>query len=122
MQQIFVELYNYRRAWHALPVDQKRLFADHVLKEVEGLSQHGVEVIGWGMNDPNTDRRANYDFFCVYRVPSVEFQRAFEANISASKWHEYFEQVNISGASSAPSSLLDANVALRSPEPQRTGA
>ena len=36
------------------------------------------EIVGWGVNDPGTDERAAYDFFCVYRVPSVEFQRAFE--------------------------------------------
>jgi hypothetical protein len=119
MQQIFVELYNYGPAWHALPADKRRSYTDIVLKEVEGLAQHGIQVIGWGMNDPNTDRRAPFDFFCVYRVPSVEFQRAFETNIRASGWYDYFEQVNISGAVLSPSALLDANVTLRKPQAQK---
>ena len=96
MQQIFVELYSYRPSWRALPEEERRAFADRVLKEVEQLNGHGVEIVGWGMNDPNTDRRADHDFFCVYRVPSIEFQRAFEANINASKRHDYFVQVNVS--------------------------
>ena len=43
------------------------------------------------------DRRAPYDFFCVYRVPNVELQREFERQIVASGWYDYFEQVNVSG-------------------------
>ena len=120
MQQIFIELYNYRQSWHALPVDERRRFSALIQADAQGLIEHGVEVIGWGMNDPDTDRRAHWDFFCVYRVPSAEFQRAFEAKINSSKWYEYFEQVNVSGASLSPSALLDANVKLREPESQTT--
>ena len=40
---------------------------------------------------------------------------------TSSKWYEYFEQVNVSGASLSPSALLDANVKLRKPEAQKTG-
>lgn len=122
MQQIFIELFNYRQSWHALPADEKRRFADQIQGQVQGLARQGVEVIGWGMNDPDTDRRAHYDFFCVYRVPSAELQRAFEANIHASKWYEYFEQVNVTGASLSPAALLDANVELRKPESQRAAS
>jgi haloalkane dehalogenase len=119
MQQIFIELFNYRQSWLALPAAEKRRFADLIQGQAQVLARQGVEVIGWGMNDPDTDRRAPYDFFCVYRVPSVEFQRAFEANISASKWYEYFEQVNVTGASLSPAALLDATVESRKPESQR---
>jgi haloalkane dehalogenase len=121
MQQIFIELYSYRASWHALPAGERRRFADLILADAQGLTEHGVEVVGWGMSDPDTDRRAPWDFFCVYRVPSAEFQRAFEAKINSSKWYEYFEQVNVSGASLSPSALLDANVKLRKPEAQKTG-
>jgi haloalkane dehalogenase len=76
------------------------------------------EIVGWGVNDPGTDERAAYDFFCVYRVPSVEFQRAFEQKIGASGWYDYFYQVNISGAALSPRELLEQNVSMRAPKRQ----
>lgn len=122
MQQIFIELYNYRASWQALSTGERRRFADLILADAQGLTQYGVEVIGWGMNDPDTDRRAPWDFFCVYRVPNAEFQRVFEAKISSSKWYEYFEQVNVSGASLSPTALLDANIKSSKPASQRTAS
>lgn len=115
MQQIFVELYSYRPSWLALSEAQRRDFTDGILGAVEGLTGQGVEVLGWGMNDPATDRRAPYDFFCVYRVPSAEFQRGFEAAIAGSGWHDHFDQVGISGGIVTPAALLAANVALQRP-------
>ena len=122
MKQIFIELYNYRPYWHSLPAEERRRFTDFILGEAQGLAQHGVEVIAWGMNDPDTDQRAPYDFFCIYQVPSLEFQRAFEAKVKASKWYEYFDQVNVSGAGMSPSELLSANVELRKPVSQKAGS
>ena len=118
MRQVFVELYNYRPAWHALPTEQKEAFAKGVLNAVEEAGRHELEVVGWGMNDPNTDRRAAYDFFCIYRVPSVQFQRGFEASIAGSGWYNYFEQVNVSGAIVSPADLLKANITIETPKAQ----
>ncbi|MEQ8344967.1 MAG: hypothetical protein RIB84_24740 [Sneathiellaceae bacterium] len=115
MQQLFVELYSYRPAWRALSERQRQDFATGILAAVQGLTEQGVEVLGWGMNAPATDRRAPYDFFCAYRVPSADFQRGFEAAIAESGWHDYFDQVAVSGDILAPADLLAANVALRSP-------
>ncbi len=115
MQQIFVELYNYRPAWLSLSEAERRAFADGILGAVGGLADQGVEVLGWGTNDPATDHRAPYDFFCAYRVPSAEFQRGFEAAIGESGWYEYFDQVAVSGTAVSPAELLAGNVALQRP-------
>jgi len=45
------------------------------VRPVKGLKSAGVDILAYGLNSPETDRRAPYDFFCVYRVPNVEFQR-----------------------------------------------
>ena len=58
MRQIFIELFNYRQSWLALPVAEKRRFADLIQGQAQFLARQGVEVIGWGMNEPDTDRRA----------------------------------------------------------------
>jgi haloalkane dehalogenase len=77
-----------------------------------------VEVIGYGANDPDTDHRAPYDFFSVYRVPDTVTQREFEASIAASGWYQYFEQVNVSGAALSPIGALLNNVVLLPPAKQ----
>src|SRR6266516_2320335 len=78
MQQVFIELYNYRPAWAKCPESERTDFAKKVVEAVKGLKSAGVDVVAYGMNSPETDRRAPYDFFCVYRVPNVELQREFE--------------------------------------------
>jgi hypothetical protein len=97
MQQIFIELYNYGPTWAKCSESERTAFAKKVVEAVKGLKSAGVDVVAYGMNSPETDRRAPYDFFCVYRVPNVELQRAFEQQVAASGWYEYFEQLNVSG-------------------------
>jgi hypothetical protein len=97
MQQIFVELYNYGPARGKCSENERTDFVKKVIEAVNGLKSAGVDVIAYGKNPHETDRRAPYDFFCVYRVPSAEFQREFERQITTSGWYNYFEQVNIGG-------------------------
>ncbi|MFJ9367388.1 haloalkane dehalogenase [Nocardia sp. NPDC101769] len=118
MQQIFVELYNYRPEWRALDDEQRQTFVMGVMDALTGLQKQGVEVIGYGANDLETDRRAPYDFFCVYRVPDVDAQRKIEAEVAASGWYDYFDQVNVSGAARTPIGTLLNHVALLPPAPQ----
>ncbi len=118
MQQVFVELFNYTDRWRALSPAQREEFVAGIQAAVNGLVADGVEVVGWGFNDPDTDRRAPYDFFCVYRTPSAEFQRGFEAAITGSGWHDYFDQVAVSGATSTPEALLAAYARLDRPASQ----
>lgn len=118
MQQIFVELYNYTHAWRQETRDAREAFVAQIFGALEQLAGHGVEVLAYAVNDPATDRRAPYDFFCVYRVPDAAFQRVFESQIAASGWYRYFEQVNLSGAALTPPAVLLANIELAAPGPQ----
>ncbi|WP_051341915.1 haloalkane dehalogenase [Pseudonocardia spinosispora] len=112
MQQLFVELYNYRDEWTELPFEQRRAFVTALPAALASLRERGLEILGFGVNDPATDRRAPYDFFSAYRVPNAELQREFEAAIAASGWYDYFEQVNVSGAALSPVGALLRNAAL----------
>ena len=53
--------------------------------------------------------------FCVYRVPSAEFQREFERQVTASGWYNYFEQVNISGPAEDFAAVLLGNAKMARP-------
>lgn len=115
MQQIFVELYNYGPAWGKCSKNERTEFVKKVIESVNGLKSAGVDVIAYGKNSHKTDRRAPYDFFCVYRVPSAELQREFERNINASGWYNYFEQVNIGGPAEDFAAVLLGNAKMDRP-------
>ena len=114
MKQVFIELFNYKDSWRDLPAAAREEYASAVLAAVTRQREDGIEVIGWGFNDPATDRRAPYDFYCVYITQSAEFQRGFEAEVGATGWYDYFEQVNVSGAISTPEALLRSYARLDS--------
>jgi hypothetical protein len=115
MQQIFIELYNYRPAWAKCSESERTDFAKKIVEAVKGLKSADVDVVAYGMNSPDTDRRAPYDFFCVYRVPNVEFQREFERQVAASGWYDYFEQVNVSGDAQDFEAVLLGNARMARP-------
>ncbi len=118
MQQIFVELYKYRQEWIDLSAAERESFVGQLAAALAALQTQGVEVVGYGVNDPDTDHRAPYDFFSVYRVPDVGLQRLFEAGIAASGWYTYFDQINVSGAALTPAGALMKNVLLQPPQRQ----
>ena len=114
-QYIFVELYNYGPAWAKRSENERTDFVKKVIEALNGMKTAGVDVIGFGKNSPETDRRAPYDFFCVYRVPNAQFQREFERRIAVSGWNDYFEQVNISGAAEDFTAVLLGNAKMARP-------
>lgn len=115
MKQIFIELFSYRDEWRRTPETERQAYVAAVSEALGRQRDAGLEVIGWGFNDPATDRRAPHDFYCVYTTPSWQAQRAFEAEIAAAGWYDRFEQVNISGAVSTPEALLQSYARLETP-------
>lgn len=114
-QHIYIELFNYKDSWLNLPQEVRDSFAEGVSQAVAGLVDKGVSVIGYGFNDVSTDRRAPYDFFCVYALPDAGFARAFEKEVAASGWYDFFEQANVSGAAMTAAAGLRVNAELGRP-------
>lgn len=63
-------------------------------------------MVAWARNDPDTDHRAPFDYFCIYRVRDEATQRDFERIVQESGWYDYFEQLAVSGLSQEPAELL----------------
>lgn len=112
MQQIFIELFNYKDAWRDASDADRNAYRQGVLGAIAKQVSEGVEIISWGFNDIETDRRAPYDFYCVYKTASAQYQRRFEAEIAAAGWYDYFDQANVSGALSTPETMFAALVKL----------
>jgi hypothetical protein len=115
VQQIFIELYNYGPAWAKCSENERADFIKKIIDAVSEMKAAGIDVVAYGKNARETDRRAPYDFFCVYRVPSAEFQREAERRIAASGWYDHFEQVNVSGPAEDFADALLGNVQMVRP-------
>ena len=62
-QQIFIEAYRYREKWLNLPQQERDAYVDAVSQAIANMEAQGVQVIAFGFNAPQTDRRAPYDCF-----------------------------------------------------------
>ncbi|WP_299404819.1 DUF6616 family protein [uncultured Roseobacter sp.] len=112
----YIELYNYTQSWRDLPQNERSSFTKAVDSAIEEMRKNGADVLGFGFNEHATDRRAPYDFFCIYTLPSSDFARSFEQQVEASGWYGYFEQKNLSGPLETPATILGHNVMLDGPE------
>ena len=109
VNQLFVELYNYKDAWRETSSEQRHQFVEGVMQSIGTLADSGIEILGCAHNDLATDRRAPYDFFCVYRVADQQAQKTFFDEIERSGWYDRFDQVNLSGPALNPPGLLFDN-------------
>lgn len=108
--RVFIELYSYKPAW-VIKKCQRTAIIDKVIENVGGLAGVGINVLAYGRNDESTDRRAPYDFFCVYQVSDANTQHAFEREIAKSGWYDIFDQVNVSGVAIPYPDLLSSHIA-----------
>lgn len=115
MSYIFIELFNYADKWREASDAFRTEFTEQIIGAFSQMPGLGIEIVAWGFNDRDTDARAPYDFFCVYRVATREAQSGFEAMIRASGWFDYFEQVNVRGLARSGEDMLRANARLELP-------
>ncbi|MBR0896762.1 hypothetical protein JQ616_17500 [Bradyrhizobium tropiciagri] len=105
MTFMYVELFNYRDAWRNEGPEKRTAFLEWVSAQSSSLPDEKFEVVGFGMNDPETDKRAPYDFFCVFKFADQESLDMTFAAIAASDWYRYFDQVNLSGPIRQPAEM-----------------
>ena len=118
MNQLIVEMFNYRDAWTEISSEDRQRFVEGVMQGIGKMSPADVEIIGYAHNLPSTDRRAPYDFFCVYRVADQQARSRLFDQIEQSGWFDYFDQVNLGGPALTPLGLLLDNAGLVTPDEQ----
>jgi hypothetical protein len=109
---IYVELWKPRAAWHALGAAERRTFVDGIGPSVGQLTDDGIELVGFAVNDDDTEHRADYPWIAVWRMPTRELAVVLERAVIDFGFHEYFEQVNARGAIVAPDAVLAAMAAV----------
>ena len=102
----FIEAWTATDAWKALSDQEQLAYLESLAAPIESILAGGVEIISWGVNNLETDQRADYDFFALWSFPNAESVKSFEQAVAGSGWYKYFLQVNMSGEASTPAVVM----------------
>ncbi len=109
---LYVELWKPRDAWRTLSAAERRTFVDGIGPSVGQLTDAGVELLGFAVNDHDTAHRADYPWIAVWRMPTKELAVMLEKAVIDYGFHDWFEQVNARGTIVAPDAVLAAMAAV----------
>lgn len=109
---LFIEAWKPTQAWLNLSKEERTNYVAAVGGAIQQLTDAGVEIVGWGMNDEDTDKHNGFDYFAVWKFPNKEMVKQFEETVSAAGWYNYFTQVNASGTLISPPAVLGHSINL----------
>lgn len=108
---LFLELWKPKQRWLDLTAEERAEYIEGIGPSIEGLLEEGVELVGIGTNDEDTDRRADYAYWAVWRMPEDLVER-FENTVREDGFYDYFEQVNARGEERSPEEVFGRLIAL----------
>ncbi len=107
-----IEQWRYKATWKALPPADRQAFVAGVGAAVGQLAAAGITTLGFGLNDPATDHRADYDFWAIWQCPDAAGANTFQKAVAGSGWYELFEHRNMSGEVLEPGVVLEMHIAV----------
>ncbi|WP_321372265.1 DUF6616 family protein [uncultured Draconibacterium sp.] len=110
--ECFIELWSVRQAWKQLSREERKAYLEQIEPHLQSLLEKGVEIVGWGVNDEATTHRANFDFYAVWKFPTLDMKKEFEAVVMEANWYNYFHQENVSGELTIPDEIIGKLIAL----------
>jgi len=108
----FIELWNAKPEWLALSQQERADYMAQIGPHIGGLLEKGVEILTWSENDPSTSKRADYDFFAIWKFPDEATANDFQNLVEGAGWYNYFEQTNIQGATNSVENVISSLVQL----------
>ncbi|HEY3354426.1 MAG TPA: DUF6616 family protein [Polyangia bacterium] len=103
---LYVELWNARPEWLALPADKRGELMTKLGAAVPALVQTGIQLVGFARCDADVPHRAAYRYLAVWSMPDASLARTLEEAVEQFGWHRYFEQVNARGDVLPPAAVL----------------
>lgn len=103
---LYVELWNARPEWLALSGEEKQAYLKQVGTGIQTLTDAGVELVGFALNEEETPYRAAYRYLAAWKMPGKEQIILLENILEQARWHDYFDQVNARGELLAPEAAL----------------
>lgn len=111
MTKLFLELWKPKDTWRELSLDDREAYVQSIGPSIERLLAQGVELVGIGTVDDDTDQRADYDYWAVWSIPDDEMVDRFEKAVRDDGFYDYFDQINARGAPEGPQSVFGAMMA-----------
>ena len=94
---LYLELWSAREGWLSKTPEERRAFFDGVGAVTAEMGEKGAEMIAVARADDDTDRRADYEYMALWRMPDRETALEFERIIAGLGWYELFHQENMRG-------------------------
>ena len=110
--KVYIELWKAKESWHALSQEERGIYMAQLGPAIGEMIANGMEVVNWGVNDPDTDHRADCDFWSVMKFPTAELVESFEKTVDGAGWYNYFQQINVCGEGSSPDEVIGKIIAL----------
>uniref|UniRef100_UPI0032180F2F DUF6616 family protein n=1 Tax=uncultured Draconibacterium sp. TaxID=1573823 RepID=UPI0032180F2F len=104
--ECFIELWSARDSWKELSKKERGDYLGQIGPHLQILLKQGVEIIGWGENNEATSHRAGFDFYAVWKFPTTDMKKEFEAVVMEAGWYNYFHQENVSGTITTPDEII----------------
>jgi len=110
--ECYIELWSAKDSWKQLSHKDRGEYLGQIGPAIQTLLEKGVEVVGWGENDLATSHRAVVDFYAIWKFPTIEMKKEFEALVMEANWYNYFHQENVSGALTTPDEIIGKLIAM----------
>ncbi len=94
---MYLELWSARDAWLKLSEPERTAYFDRVTDIIAELVESGSEMLAFALNDADTDRRAEYEYLALWRMPDRTTALEFERRLIDLGWYELFAQENMRG-------------------------
>ena len=101
-----VELWKPRQEWRAPSMEEKQAYLQQVGPGIKTMTDSGVQLIGFALNDEETPKRAGYRYLAAWTMPSAEQVSLLENILEQAGWHDCFKQINARGEIMAPEAAI----------------
>ncbi|MBY0434004.1 MAG: hypothetical protein K2U26_07840 [Cyclobacteriaceae bacterium] len=108
----YIELWKAKDTWRNLSKEDRANYLGQLAPAIQQLVSSGVEIVAWGENDSSTFKRAEYDFFGIWKFPTPEAVQLFEKMVEGAGWYAYFDQVNLHGDNTSPQHVLSKMIGI----------
>ena len=87
----YVEHWKPRPKWLQLTAEDRGKFLFDVSPAIQGLVDAGAELVGYLINEQDSNDWKEGGFLRVWRMPEREFAQRIEEALEKAGWHEFFE-------------------------------
>jgi len=109
---LYIEIRNAKPAWLILSKEERGAYMADMGSVLGDLLSQGIEIVGCGINDPETPHRNDSQYFAVWKMENKEQAQQFEHVIEQAGFYNYFEQTNLRGEMMPAEALISQQIGL----------